>query len=208
MGEGLIDGLKTDLREMGAYASVPMLLWDRFSNRVLKAASALTALQAKVEELEKDTWYTEAHKRLDDLARERVYAAESRALKAEAMVKEMAEGREMAMKAVRLALPILDDDLASFRGDTPPGLWDARGFVCLDDLSCDHHRWGDCEAILTTLASIRDLLDPEEWERSTYVETQGAVEHFRPASALLSKAEAMVGGEQESGAHQDGGPGK
>lgn len=90
-----------------------------------------------------------------------------------------------AMKAVRAALPILDDDLASYRSDTPPGLWDARGFVCLDDLSStDHHRWKSCEATLTALAAIRNVLPTAEWEATTYAESQAAVAHFSgPQSA-------------------------
>lgn len=97
-----------------------------------------------------------------------------------------ANGRmEKLLEALRLALPILDDDLESYRGDTPPRLMDARGFVCLDDLSCDHDRWKCCEATLNALLVIRPLLPANEWAESTYETTQAAVEHF-----ALSKAEA------------------
>ena len=89
------------------------------------------------------------------------------------------------MVAVRLALQILDDDLASFEGDTPPARHDARGFVCLDDLSCDHRRWKECEATLSALAAIRAALPPVEWAENTYAETQLAVEHFSPRPPVI-----------------------
>lgn len=91
-----------------------------------------------------------------------------------------------ALKAVRAALSILDDDLASYRGDTPPRLWDARGFVCLEDLSCDHDRWMDCQATLAALSACRDVLPPDEWEANTYAASQTAVEHFRRAAAGIA----------------------
>jgi hypothetical protein len=94
-----------------------------------------------------------------------------------------------AMRALRLALQILDDDLQSYRSDTPPSAYDARGFVCLDDLSdCPHRRWKECEATLTVMAAIRDLLPAEEWEETTYETSQRAVEHFAPAGrSILAK---------------------
>jgi hypothetical protein len=99
----------------------------------------------------------------------------------EAAACEIEAGRA-CVSAIRLALPILDDDLLSFRGDTPPRLWDERGFVCLDDLHCDHDRWVACEATLKALLAIRGVLPEAEWSDGTYAETQKAVEHFARAS--------------------------
>jgi hypothetical protein len=103
-------------------------------------------------------------------------------------------------EALRKALPILDDDLCGYVGDTPPSLYDKRGFVCLDDLSCDHDRWKECEATLAALAAIRDAMPEAEWADNTYAETQAAIEHAHPriARSILSKpsqdAPAGVGG--------------
>lgn len=88
-----------------------------------------------------------------------------------------------AMDALRMALPILDDDLCSYQGDTPPRAYDKRGFVCLDDLSTDHDRWKTCETTLKALAAIRAVLPADEWAEKTYAETQAAVAHFANARA-------------------------
>lgn len=94
--------------------------------------------------------------------------------------RRMAEEREaLALKAVRLALPILDDDLQSYESDTAPATYDKRGFVCLDDLvHCDHRRWLDCQATLTALAAFRAVLPADFWENETYKTTQLAVDYY------------------------------
>jgi hypothetical protein len=101
---------------------------------------------------------------------------------------------EAGMEALRLALPILDDDLSSYEGDTPPSRFDARGFVCLDDLACSHDRWKECEQTLKALAAIRAVLPADEWADNTYATTQAAVEHAWPASAMLSALSAKETG--------------
>lgn len=108
-----------------------------------------------------------------------------------------------ALEALKLALPILDDDLAGYQNDAPPRAYDARGFVCLDDLSCNHDRWKECEATLKALAAIRDLLPPAEWADNVYAENQLAVEHFSPSTALSSEASPL--GEELGATGIDGG---
>jgi hypothetical protein len=104
-------------------------------------------------------------------------------LNSEYHARKAAEARAQAAEAaLRLALPTLDDDLASFQGDTPPARYEARGFVCLDDLSCDHGRWKECEATLNAMAAIRAILPADEWTDSTYAESQEAVEFFARAA--------------------------
>ena len=86
------------------------------------------------------------------------------------------------LRAIRLALQILDDDLGGFESDTPPARYEKRGFVCLDDLgAADHYRWQACENILKALSAIKDVLPAAEWEETTYETTQRAVDHFRAA---------------------------
>lgn len=93
--------------------------------------------------------------------------------------REAEERLTKALKAVRLALPILDDDLQSYKSDTAPAIYDRRGFVCLEDLvHCNHRRWLDCQATMTALATFREVLPAAFWENETYKTTQRAVDYY------------------------------
>jgi hypothetical protein len=148
--------------------SLPPAQFRRDLQAVLSRAEAAERLAGHVLDLDRDFEDTKA-----------------RALSAEAAL-------SVALGAMRLTLPLIDDDLQSFGGDIPPSLYDKRGFVCLDDLHCDHERWKVCEATPRALAAIRDLLPEAEWADAAYAETQAAVEHahLRAASQLIAELEA------------------
>ncbi len=60
-------------------------------------------------------------------------------------------------EALRLAMPILEDDLASFESDTPPARW--KGFVRLQDLHCNIDRYRECKAIMAAMRRARKALE-------------------------------------------------